>query len=67
MPRQFESNGRIIVDKITIANKFNEFFSTVGPKLANAIPVLDNGVTIHDYLGHPNINYIFLNPISEHC
>ena len=44
---------------------FNEFFSTVGPKLANDIPVLDNGVTIHDYLGHPNINSIFLNPISE--
>ena len=48
-----------------LANKFNEFFSTVGPKLANAIPVLDNSVTIHAFLGHHNINSIFLNPISE--
>ena len=66
LPKQFESTGIIIVDKNTIANKFNEVFSTVDPKLTNSIPVLDNGVTIHDFsVSHRNINSIFLNPISE--
>ena len=29
------------------------------------IPVIDNGLSIHDYLGNENINYMFLNPVSE--
>ena len=37
-PQQFsDSNGNIITDKTTAANKFNEFFVNVGPKLVSEI------------------------------
>ena len=41
----------LLLIKIPQLINCNEFFSTVGPKLANAIPVLDNSVTIHGFLG----------------
>ena len=44
---------------------FNVFFSTIGPKLADSIPVLDNGATIYDYMGQPNKNSMFITPVSE--
>ena len=36
-PEFFEMNGVTIVDKIDIANKFNQYFTNIGPYLANNI------------------------------
>ena len=65
LAKQFECNGEMIHDRIAIANEFNTFFANVGPNLAMTIPVIDNGPSIHDYLGNGNINSMFLNPVSE--
>ena len=65
LPRQFINNGETISSNKAIASEFNVFFSTFGPKLADSIPILDNGVTIYDYMGQPNRNYMFITPVSE--
>ena len=52
LAKQFESNGETIHDRTAIANEFNTFFANVGPNLAMTIPVIDNGPSIHDYLGN---------------
>ena len=65
LAKQFECNGEMIHDRTVIANEFNTFFANVGPNLAMTIPVIDNGPSIHDYLGNGNINSMFLNPVSE--
>ena len=36
-PDFFEINGVKIMDKIEIANKFNQYFTNIGPDLANNI------------------------------
>ena len=36
-PEQFQRNGKILTNKLDIANGFNEFFVNVGPSLANKI------------------------------
>ena len=42
LPDQLEGDqGRIITESQNIANMMNEFFSNVGPKLANKIPAVD--------------------------
>ena len=65
LPRQFINNGETISSNKAIASEFNVFFSTIGPPLADSIPILDNGVTLYDYLGQPNRNYMFITPVSE--
>ena len=65
LPRQFINNGETISNNKAIASEFNVFFSTIGPKLADSIPILDNGVTIYDYMGQPNKNCMFITPVSE--
>ena len=50
---------------MAIASEFIVFFSTIGPKLADSIPILDNGVTIYDYMGQPNRNSMFITPVTR--
>ena len=38
IPNYFVSNGHILSHNLDIANGFNNFFSSVGPTLANVIP-----------------------------
>lgn len=38
VPSFFRENGNIISDLTDITNGFNNFFSGIGPELANAIP-----------------------------
>ena len=64
LPKQFECNGEDISDKLTIANEFNKFVSTIGPNLANALPAVE-GISVTDYLGTRNINSLFLSPVVE--
>ena len=49
-------------DPIEIANKFNEYFINVGPKLADKI-INTTNTTFNNYLD--NKNSMFLDPITE--
>ena len=65
LPRQFINNGETLSSNKAIASEFDVFCSTIGPRLADSIPILDNGVTIYDYMGQPNKNSMFITPVSE--
>ena len=64
LPKHFECNGEDVSDTSIIANKFNTFFATIGPNLANALPAVE-GASIGDYMGEHNINSMFLTPVVE--
>ena len=63
MQNKFISNGNIINDKNTICEKFNDFFTGIGPTLANAIP--DQSRDPDSYLNGRLINSIFLTMVTE--
>ena len=42
LPEYFKEDNKIITDKLTIANKFNLFFTNIGPKLARKIDTPGN-------------------------
>ena len=41
-----------------------QFFATIGPNLANALPAVEDA-SIGDYMGKHNINSILLTPVGE--
>ena len=51
-PEYFSDNGQLISDKVTIANKFNQFFTCVGPELASQItqPATEYTEYLHDII-----------------
>ena len=51
-PDYFVDNGRIIKDKIKIANKFNSFFTSIGPNLAKNI-IIPHDKNFMNYLSNP--------------
>ena len=51
-------------DPIEIANKFNEYFINVGPKLADKI-INTTNTTFNNYLDNKNKKSMFLDPITE--
>ena len=58
-PEYFEQNGIKIYDKRDIANGFNQYFTNIGPKLAEDIQNVTNK-NISDYLiEKPNCNFEF--------
>ena len=61
MSRILYKKHKIISKKEDIANEFNNFFTNVGPNLANNIPLIPkNDTTIYDYL-EEIIKYIYLS------
>ena len=50
LPKHFQLNGEAISDTSIIANKCNTFVATIGPNLANALPVVE-GASIGEYMG----------------
>ena len=57
-------NGNIIENKETIANSFNEYFSTIGSNIANSI---DNRLLNHrDYLTGSYPQSMFFGPSTPH-
>ena len=64
LPKHFECNGEDMSDTSIIANKFNTFFATIGPNLANVLSAVE-GASIGDYMGEHNINSMFLTPVLE--
>ena len=59
----FMINGNLINDKATIANKFNEYFVEIGPKLAEKIDMPENQ-SYKDYLKYPFHRQFHFKPIE---
>ena len=57
------SDGSLIDNQQTIAEKFNEFFVNVGPTLAKKIKKQD--ISPNSYLKNKMINSIFLNSVTD--
>ena len=62
MPSLFVHNGKQITDPLEIANRFWEYFTNVGPTLANKLP--DTGISHGTYLTDRISETIFLNPVT---
>ena len=62
-PSSLLINNNICTDNLSIANHFNDFFSTIANKLESKI--IPTQSCFSDYLTAPNPNSIFLNPVSE--
>ena len=59
----FYHDGKIIKDEIEIANAFNNYFTRIGPSLANKFPQNNNYLK---YLnGAPNCR-LYFEPVEEH-
>ena len=56
-----DNDGNLISDQTAIANNFNEFFSNVGPKLANDIPPSNNNPL--SYISY-NVHSFFCLPTN---
>ena len=56
-------DGEIITDQKRVANKFNEFFTNIGPDLSKQIPESDLDFT--EFLKNPNNNNMFLSPTDS--
>jgi hypothetical protein len=56
-------NNELISDPSTIADKFNDFFTNIGPRLANKIPVTNIKAT--QFLKGDHQNSFFFPPVSE--
>ena len=52
-PRNFIDRGQQIAGDKNIADKFNEYFTQIGPSLANSIDI-SNKATFDTYLKKPN-------------
>ena len=64
LPKYFLDNNKVITENIDIANCFNNFFSNIGPALANAISSPPNK-SFRDYLT-PSITSSFnFNMVTE--
>lgn len=60
-PKYFNINNVDVSDPLQIANKFNEYFTEIGPNLAQTITPLLNK-SFNDYLTNPSgINFTFTN------
>ena len=55
-----QQDGEIITDQKIVANKFNEFFVSVGLKLSEKIP--ESTISFTDYLKNPSNTSMFLLP-----
>ena len=56
-------DGSIISDGTLISNKFNDFFTNIGPNLAKKIPHQD--ISHLDFMGPPLVNSIFLTHVTN--
>jgi hypothetical protein len=62
---RFIYNNRVINDKKEIADKFNEYFTNIGPNLSQKIQPSSN-IHITDFLTGSYQHSIFLNPTDTH-
>ena len=62
IPDHFKLGDQTIRDKKEIANKFNNFFATIGNNLSDAVP--NTQVPFTDYLPPPHHRSMFLDPVT---
>ena len=60
--KEININNKIISDKHEMSNKFNEYFTNIGPTLANKIP----HVIIFNLFKTNSRDSIFIRPTDEH-
>ena len=63
-PNHFIVERSNVDNKTEIANVFNNFFTTIGPDLANNI-ITPTKTSVYDYLTSRNKKSMFLSPIDE--
>ena len=63
LPDSFKLGDRVTLDKFTIANAFNDYFTNIGPTLANKIPCTSK--TIDAFMPHPPTCSFGLLPTSS--
>ena len=61
-PSTLEVNGNCLVDTKSIANAFNEYFTSVGPMLANSIQ--PGNRSFKDFMPPSPCNSFYLNPVT---
>jgi hypothetical protein len=64
IPQKIKDGNHTLTDPKDIANAFNNYFASVGTKLASFIPPADYPFT--HYLGYSNPNSLFFNEILQH-
>ena len=64
-PDRFQRNGKILTNKLDIANGFNEFFVNVGPSLASKIKSPSSLSHIFDYTKIRNDKSMFINDVTQ--
>ena len=64
-PEYFIKNNKRFSKKEHIVNGFNNFFTNVGPNLAQHIPLPKNDTTIYDYLEEIIKYTMFLSPVDD--
>jgi len=57
-------NSKVVTDPKSIANKFNDYFTHVGPNLAEKIPTISGSHL--DYMKNNVINTMFLKPVTTY-
>ena len=65
LPDFFNIDGELVSHKETIANKFNSYFTNIGPELASKIKTNDDK-TFKDYLNTPCEHRFQFTPVTEH-
>ena len=55
-------DGKLCTDSNLLANYFNDYFSSIGEKLVNKLPIPQKQFS--KFLGSPICNSMFLNPTS---
>jgi len=61
--KEISANNTTITDPVTIANKFNEYFTSVGKDVAEKIPKVSGSCC--DYIKGNYPNTVFLNPVNK--
>ena len=61
-PNEFIVNNNTISDKLEISESFNKYFSRVGLKTSQNVPVTNMKFT--DYLPNPTRRSMFLEPVT---
>ncbi len=65
LPKQFTGTnpGEIISNPHEIANKFNEYFTNIGPEIACKLPNTEK--TFNEYLSNRCKNSFFIEPVTK--
>ena len=61
VPESFQDDGKLITNKLDIATTFNEYFTNIGPNLANNIKTNSKKTYKHYLANTTNTNFNFVN------